>query len=104
MGIKTKYLDSNIYRKAAEIVDPSMLGTRYICRVLETLTSDRFYKRAIEDVYEPCVTYSAYFSVLQDGTQDEECHSSTPLGNLRRKIALDLMAELIETGDINDFI
>lgn len=100
MGIKTK-LKASVYRKASNNLT---LGD-FICRELEKITTDsRKYKRAIERCFEPDVSSVAYFSFDQNGIADYGYSASTPLGSLRRKIALDLMAELIETGDINDFI
>ncbi len=105
MGTKAKYLNPNIYRRASELLDrtPNRCEYRFVCLALDTLTRNISYGQLIRDVFEPS-NDTTYFSYYQNGAADQESSASTPLGNLRRKIALDLMAELIETGDINDFI
>lgn len=94
-------LNSKIYRKAAETLmserqDFACVAIAEVCGAdqgsmeLHKFILERYYKHNDHD---------NFFSMTENGEDDEKFMSFTELGRLRRAIALDLLAEMIENGE-----
>lgn len=92
-------LNSKVFRKAAEIHNCTFAcfsiaeaqGFKDFRRSLYTKILEIYFKHSEEE---------AFFSYTENGDHDPEFDAHEELGSLRRQLALLLMAEMIESGDL----
>ncbi len=94
-------LNSKVYRKAANILMDKKHGFACVA-IAEVCGRDEDNMQLHKFILERWFKYNDrdnFFSMTKDGKDDEQFMSFTELGRLRRAIALDLLAEMIENGE-----